>query len=74
MHVAITGASGYVGRALARQLQVDAQLGGRAIARLTLLDLAFDDAPVASFVRRRAGAKRCGANRVATNNEPSDVR
>lgn len=51
MHVAITGAAGYVGRALARRLQADARLGGRAITRLTLLDLAFDDLPVPAFVQ-----------------------
>jgi len=55
MHVAITGAGGYVGHALARRLQADAQLGGRAITRLTLLDLAFDDTPVPAFVQRRPG-------------------
>jgi naringenin degradation protein FdeJ len=74
MHVAITGASGYVGRALARQLQADAQLGGRAIERMTLLDLAFEDAPVASFVRRRAGDLTDAASlQAALAGAPLDV-
>jgi nucleoside-diphosphate-sugar epimerase len=40
-HVVVTGAQGFVGRALARRLLADG-LGGRALSRLTLLDIAFD--------------------------------
>lgn len=40
MHVVITGAAGFVGRALAARLLTLRDLGGRAISRLTLLDLA----------------------------------
>jgi nucleoside-diphosphate-sugar epimerase len=55
MHVAITGANGFVGRALAKRLQADGKLGGRPIARLSLLDLAFDDKPARDFARQHAG-------------------
>jgi nucleoside-diphosphate-sugar epimerase len=55
MHVLVTGASGFVGRALARQLAADARLGHTPIERLSLLDLAFDDPPGESFVRHLAG-------------------
>jgi D-erythronate 2-dehydrogenase len=43
MHVAISGASGFVGRALAHRLHQAGHLGGEKIDRLTLLDLAFDE-------------------------------
>jgi len=55
MHVLVTGANGFVGRALARQLAADARLGHAPIERLSLLDLAFDDPPVEAFVRHLAG-------------------
>ena len=56
MHIMITGANGFVGRALARRIQDDAQLGGRSVSRLTLIDLAFDGpTPTAPFIRQRAG-------------------
>ena len=55
MHVLITGANGFVGRALARRLGVDARLGDVPLERLTLLDLAFDPAPTAPFVRLATG-------------------
>ena len=56
MHVLITGAAGFVGRALAARLQRDASLGGRDITRLSLVDLGFGEiAPVDGFVHRHAG-------------------
>lgn len=55
MHVLVTGANGFVGRALARRLAADARLGHASIERLSLLDLGFDDTPVESFVRHLAG-------------------
>jgi len=53
MRVAITGANGYIGRALARRLQADRTIGERSITQLVLLDLAFDDRPVPDFVQCR---------------------
>lgn len=41
MHVLITGAGGFLGRALAQRLAPGSLLGGRAVSRLTLLDLAL---------------------------------
>lgn len=74
MHVAITGAAGYVGRALARRLQADARLGGRAITRLTLLDLAFDDLPVPAFVQRcTCDLADAAGVRAALGGAPLDV-
>ncbi|MBP0595717.1 NAD-dependent epimerase/dehydratase family protein [Paraburkholderia sp. LEh10] len=40
-HVVVTGAKGFVGRALVERLLADG-LGGRRVAKLTLLDIAFD--------------------------------
>lgn len=56
MHVVITGAAGFVGRALAHRLGRDLQLAGRAITRLSLLDLSFGHAaPREGVVNRVAG-------------------
>lgn len=48
MHVVITGASGFVGKALAQAIADKGILGGEPVSRLSLLDLNFDcaiDAP-----------------------------
>ena len=45
MHVLITGAAGFLGRALAQRLVPGSLLGGRTVTRLTLLDLALDSQP-----------------------------
>ena len=55
MHVLITGANGFIGRALSRRLCRQARLGGKPITRLSLLDLTLDDPPVAPFVHPVAG-------------------
>ena len=55
MHVLITGANGFIGRALSRRLCRQAQLGGAPLTRLSLLDLTLDDPPMAPFVRPVAG-------------------
>ena len=56
MHVVITGANGFVGRALARRLSSQAVLGQRVLTRLTLLDVVFDDlGALPDFVRCNAG-------------------
>ncbi|MFK4751578.1 MULTISPECIES: NAD-dependent epimerase/dehydratase family protein [Oceanospirillaceae] len=43
MHIVITGANGFVGKALAQRLCGMGTLGSRTITRLTLLDLSFDN-------------------------------
>lgn len=45
MHVLITGAAGFLGRALAQRLVPGRLLGDRTVTRLTLLDLALDGQP-----------------------------
>lgn len=54
MHVLITGAAGFLGRALAQRLLPGQWLGDRSVTRLTLLDLAFEGQPPES-VRHCAG-------------------
>jgi nucleoside-diphosphate-sugar epimerase len=55
MHVLVTGANGFIGRALSRRLCLQARLGGALFTRLTLLDLTLDDLPAAPFVHPVAG-------------------
>lgn len=56
MHVLITGAHGFLGGALCRRLLADGQLHGRAIRRLSALDLQFGKLPaVEGVLRRHAG-------------------
>lgn len=56
MHVLVTGANGFVGRALAARLAHHGALGGRTLTRLSLVDLAFPGAAAADgIVQRRAG-------------------
>jgi nucleoside-diphosphate-sugar epimerase len=55
MQVLITGANGFVGRALAARLIAEARLGGEPIDRLCLLDLAIDGPPEGGIVHRIAG-------------------
>ena len=58
MKVLITGADGYIGRALARRLAAPgATLQGRAIDQLTLCDLRLPEAPQAPQVRAVAGSR-----------------
>jgi nucleoside-diphosphate-sugar epimerase len=54
-HVVVTGAQGFVGRALSRRL-LDDGLAGRPVSRLTLLDVAFADLPEDPRVRALAGS------------------
>lgn len=57
MHIVITGANGFVGRALGSRLQCEARLGDRVIDTLTLLDTQFEGAPpTAPFVQQRVGS------------------
>lgn len=56
MHVLITGANGFVGHALATRLARDGALAGRALRRLSLVDLSFAGAPAREgIVHRLAG-------------------
>ena len=54
MHIVITGAAGFVGRALAQRLINDRTLAGRQIGQITLMDLAFEGA-APDGVRHLAG-------------------
>jgi D-erythronate 2-dehydrogenase len=74
MHVLITGANGFIGRALARRLAIEARLGNAAIDRLSLLDLAFDNPPGKPFVRHVAGDMADpGSLERSLGDEPVDV-
>lgn len=56
MHVLITGAQGFVGGALAARLARQGALDGRALTRLSLVDLSFAGAAASEgIVRRHAG-------------------
>jgi nucleoside-diphosphate-sugar epimerase len=56
MHVLVTGANGFVGRALAARLTREGRLGDRALTRLSLLDLDFGGLPLQDgLVHRHAG-------------------
>lgn len=55
MHVLVTGASGFVGQALWRRLLADG-VAGRAVGKLTLLDMRFAEAPADPRVRQVEGS------------------
>ena len=56
MHLLVTGANGFVGRALAARLAQEGWLGDRALTRLSLLDLDFGGLPLQDgIVHRHAG-------------------
>ena len=60
MHVLCTGAAGMIGRKLTARLANDGALGGRAISRLTLVDIAAPERPAGggSGHRHRRGRSR----------------
>lgn len=75
MHVMVTGAAGFVGAALVNRLVHDGQLAGRAIRRLTLVDLSFGaEAAREGIVHRLAGDLADSAwLDVRLGGEPIDV-
>lgn len=66
-HILITGAGGFVGRALASRLQEEPQ------HRLTLIDRAFDGAPAAPRTRQIPGSFGDAAVLDAALDEPADI-
>ncbi len=54
-HVVVTGSEGFVGQVLVRRLLGDG-LGGRAVTRLTLMDVRFAAPPVDARVRQIEGS------------------
>lgn len=56
MRLVVTGAAGFIGRALVARLMREHASGARPLSALTLLDVALGDAPAAGFVRRVAGS------------------
>ena len=74
MKVLITGADGYIGRALSRRLgAAGARLQGRPIERLTLCDLQLPAAPSAAWVHTVAGSIADPAVIDAVTREQPDV-
>lgn len=71
-HVVVTGAQGFVGRALVRRLLQDG-LNGTAISRLTLLDLAFDAPHVDPRVMQLPGSIADAALRAQAYAMPVDA-
>jgi len=75
MHLLITGANGFIGRALARRLlSAPAPLPGRSepMGRLTLIDLGFEG-PEVPRVRRLAGSIADSSVRARAFDTPVDV-
>jgi len=56
MHLVVTGAAGFIGRALVARLLGEHASGARPLRGLTLLDVVLADAPAADFVRRIEGS------------------
>ena len=74
MRVLITGANGYIGRALAERLcALPGVPGHGALEQLTLCDLAFDAAPADPRVRQVAGDFADPATLAAITDPPPDL-
>ena len=65
MHVLILGAAGMLGRRLTSRLVADGNVGGRAVARLTLVDVAVPEQPAGTAGEVRAIAADLAAPGVA---------
>lgn len=70
--ILVTGASGFVGRALVRRL-IDGGLSGRPVDRLVALDVAFDGGPATHRVTRIEGSVADAATRRAALADAPDV-
>ena len=71
-HVVVTGANGFVGQVLTRQLLLNG-LDGQAVSHLTLVDLAFDEQHPDTRVRQVAGSIADAAVRANAYAMPVDV-
>ncbi|WP_322045185.1 NAD-dependent epimerase/dehydratase family protein [Paraburkholderia sp. J67] len=71
-HVVVTGAQGFVGRALVRRLLAEG-LGARAVSKLTLLDVAFDAPHADPRVTQLAGSIADANVRVQAYATPVDA-
>ena len=65
MHITILGGGGFLGRKLAERLAKDGSVGGRAVASLTLFDLAQPKPLAASFPVRCLGGDVTSATDLA---------
>jgi nucleoside-diphosphate-sugar epimerase len=71
-HVVVTGAEGFVGRALVKRL-LNEGLDGRPVSRLTLVDVAFNDVYLSPNVQLLAGSIADPSLRTAVYTTPVDV-
>jgi D-erythronate 2-dehydrogenase len=71
-HVVVTGAQGFVGRALVKRLLGEG-LGGRKVSKLTLLDIAFDSEHADSRVTQLAGSIASAEVRAQAYASPVDA-
>ncbi|WP_434106072.1 NAD-dependent epimerase/dehydratase family protein [Paraburkholderia caffeinilytica] len=72
IHVVVTGAEGFVGRALVKRLLAGG-LGGQRVSKLTLMDVAFDAPPADSRVIQLAGSIADDAVRACAYASPVDA-
>lgn len=56
LHLVVTGAAGFVGRALVARLRRDRSLGGRTLGSLTLIDLFHDTSTDTAWIRQVRGS------------------
>lgn len=71
-HIVVTGAQGFVGRALVKRLLAKG-LGARAVSKLTLLDIAFDAPHADSRVVQLAGSIADASVRAQAYSSPVDA-
>ncbi|WP_321813524.1 MULTISPECIES: NAD-dependent epimerase/dehydratase family protein [unclassified Paraburkholderia] len=71
-HIVVTGAQGFVGRALVKRLLAEG-LGARAVSKLTLLDIAFDAPHADSRVVQLAGSIADASVRAQAYSSPVDA-
>jgi D-erythronate 2-dehydrogenase len=71
-HVIVTGCEGFVGRVLVRRL-LDQGLNGRALTRLSLIDVGFSAAPEDARVRQISGSIADATVRAQACAEPVDA-